>query len=110
MSSMAATASKPEAENTWNPRSVYERWLASLELPIYWGHHVDNLSTVELGWWPERECNAAFLQLKGMEDIHEARVVEIPPGKTLPPLRLALEELVYVVEGRGLCSIWGAEG
>jgi oxalate decarboxylase/phosphoglucose isomerase-like protein (cupin superfamily) len=45
-----------------------------------------------------------------MEDIHEARIVEVPPGKTLPPTRIALEELVYVVEGRGLCTLWGAEG
>lgn len=107
---MAVTSEQQEAAATWSPRSAYERWLASLDLPIYRGHHVDNLSTVALNWWPERECNAAFLQLKGMEDIHEARVVEIPPGKTLPPSRLALEELVYVIEGRGLCAIWGAEG
>jgi len=41
--------------------------------------------------------------------IHEARVIEIPPGKTIPPQRIALEELVYVVRGRGLCTVWGAE-
>ena len=107
---MAVMSERQEAATNWNPRSAYERWLSSLELPVYRGHHVDNLGTVELAPWPERECNAGFLQLKGMEDIHEARVIEIPPGKTLPPTRLALEELVYVVDGRGLCSVWGAEG
>jgi hypothetical protein len=79
-------------------------------VPIYGGHHVDNLGTVELGRWEERQCNAGFLMLKGMEDIHEARIIELAPGQTLPASRLALEELVYVVEGRGICSVWGAEG
>ena len=37
----------------------------------------------------------------------EVRVTEIPPGKTLPPLKFALDEVVYIVEGRGLTSIWG---
>ena len=107
---VATTSPKQETENTWNPRSTYERWMASLELPVYRGHHVDNLSTVELGDWPERECKAGFLYLQGMEDIHEARVVEIPPGKSIAPTRLALEELVYVVKGRGICTVWGADG
>src|SRR5438309_9112568 len=106
---MAAIASKPEAENTWNPRSAYERWMASLELPVYRGHHVDNLGTVELAPWPERECNAGFLQLQGMEDIHEARVIEIPPGKTIAPSKIARGELVYVARCRGICTARGAE-
>lgn len=108
---MAAITQQSTVEkSSWNPRSAYESWIARLGLPIHRGHHVDNLATVELGPWPERGCNAAFLMLKGMEDIHEARIVEIPPGRTLTPSRLALEELVYVVNGRGLCSVWGAEG
>lgn len=107
---MAATASAPAIETSWNPRSAYEKWLASLELPVYRGHHVENLNTVELAWWPERECNAGFLYLEGMEDIHEARITEIPPGKTTPPQKIALEEAVYVLSGRGICTVWGTEG
>ena len=94
---------------TWTARSVYERWINSLGLPIFRGHYIENLRTVELAWWPERECNAGFLYLEGMEDIHEARITEIPPGQMLPPQRIALEELVYVVRGRGLCTVWGAD-
>jgi len=95
-----------EITNTWNARSAYESYLSSLELPVYRGHHAD-LGTIELAPWAERECNAAFLMFEGMEDIHEARVIELPPGKTLPPSRLALEELVYVLGGRGICTVWG---
>src|SRR5439155_25658475 len=103
---MAATAPKPEAETTWNPRSVYERWMASLELPVYRGHHVDNLGTVELAPWPERECNGGVVDLQGMEDNHEARIVEIPPGKSIAPTRLAPAEVLYVGRGRGTCTVW----
>ena len=106
---MTALESAPGLEASWNPRSAYEKWVASLELPVYRGHAAD-LGAIELGWWPERECSAGFLYFMGMEDIHEARVIEIPPGKTIPPTRIALEELVYVVRGRGLCSVWAEDG
>lgn len=88
----------------------YDRWMESIGIPIHRGYFIDDLRTVELGWWEERGCNCAFLQLSGQENIQEARVTEIPPGATLPPLRLAAEEMVYAVEGRGLASVWGAEG
>ncbi len=105
---MTALDSAPGLEANWNPRSAYEKWMASLDLPVYRGHAAD-LTTVELAWWAERECNAGFLYFMGMEDIHEARVMEIPPGKTIPAQRIALEELVYVVKGRGLCTVWAGD-
>lgn len=107
---MAIAPGSPQIVTSWNPRSAYDSWLAALKLPVHRGHYVPNLATAELGWWDERECNAAFVVLQGMEDIHEARIVEIPNGKTIPPTRIALEELVYVVGGRGICTVWGAEG
>ena len=85
----------------------YRRWIASVGIPIHTGYYIEDLRSVELGWWEERECNAAFLELAGSEGISEIRVTEIPPGKTLPPLTFALDEVVYVVDGRGLTTIWG---
>jgi hypothetical protein len=89
--------------------SPYEEWIASTGLPIHRGYYVEDVRTVELGWWPERECNAAFLVLAGQEGVTEARVSEIPPGKTLPPGRFALDEAVYIADGRGLTTIWAGE-
>src|SRR5262245_39418320 len=80
--------------------------MESTGLPIYRGHGVDNLRTAELGWWPERECNAAFLEIAGTEGLTEGRVQEIPAGKSLPPIRYAVDELVYVIDGQGTCSVW----
>ena len=88
----------------------YDQWVESLGLPVHRGHYVSDLREVELGWWEERQCNAAFLQLKGMEGVSEGRIVEIPPGATLPPLKMAIGETVYVLSGSGLASVWAGEG
>jgi oxalate decarboxylase/phosphoglucose isomerase-like protein (cupin superfamily) len=32
--------------------------------------------------------------------------MELPPGKSTPPLKLAIGELVYVLEGQGLTTVW----
>ena len=87
----------------------YDRWLQSTGAKVHEGYYVEDVRTLELGWWPERECNAAVLKLAGQEGVSEARVSEIAPGKTLPPYRFAFDELVYVAEGRGITSVW-AEG
>ena len=86
----------------------YRRWMSSIGIPIHKGYFIDDLRTIELGWWPERECNAAFLEMMGSEGMSEIRVTEIPPGKTLPAMTFALDEVVYVVEGRGLTTIAGS--
>jgi mannose-6-phosphate isomerase-like protein (cupin superfamily) len=84
--------------------------MASVGIPIHKGYYVEDLRTLELGWWEERQCNAAFLELAGSEGMAETRVTEIPPGKTLPELRFALDEVIYVVEGNGLTTIWANDG
>jgi oxalate decarboxylase/phosphoglucose isomerase-like protein (cupin superfamily) len=83
----------------------YDLWLESLGLPVYKGYYVEDLRTVELGWWEARQCQTAFVQLMGQEGVSEARVTEIPPGKSLPPVKFALDEVVYVLEGRGLTTV-----
>ena len=88
----------------------YRRWMASVGIPIHKGYFIDDLTKLELGWWEERGCSAAFLELAGSEGISETRLTEIPPGATLPPLKFALDEVVYVVQGRGFSTIWGSDG
>lgn len=91
-------------------RLVYERWIDSLGVPIHYGHFIADLRTVEVGDWPERQCKAAFLQFKGMEGVSEARITEIPPGGTLPPMHFALGETVYVLSGQGLATVSAGDG
>ncbi|HWO43806.1 MAG TPA: cupin domain-containing protein [Candidatus Eisenbacteria bacterium] len=94
----------------WSKLYTYDEWMEAQRIPIYRGYYIEDLRTLELGWWKERECNAAFIQLVGQEGVSSARVSEIPPGRTMRPLKVAFDEIVYVVEGRGLTTIWaGAE-
>lgn len=87
-------------------RDPYQIWMESLGLPIYRGHFVGDLRQLELKFWPERDCNAAFMELDGQEGVTDAWVTEIPAGKSLPPQNFAVDQLVYVVDGQGTCSIW----
>jgi len=85
--------------------SVYQKWMQLFGALIYEGHFVEDLRSVELGWWEERQVNTAFLHLKGMDGASEAMIAEIPPGKTLPSLKMAIGELVYVLEGNGFSTV-----
>src|SRR5436305_9153405 len=111
---MTDTATRPEVQSTeaddfWTGRSPYDKWIESTGIPIVTGYFVDDARTIALGRWDERECDAAFLKLSGQEGVTEARVTELRPGATVPPVRFALDEAVYVLEGQGQTTIW-AEG
>ncbi len=99
------------SENSMNKSTfTYDRWMESIGIPIHRGYTIEDLRTVELGWWEERQCKAAFMQLMGQEGVTSAWITEIAPGKTLPPVKFALDEVVYVVDGRGLTTIWSEKG
>src|SRR5262249_33667642 len=80
------------------------------EIPIYRGHFIANPYSLELGWWKERERNAAFIQLEGMQGVSEARITEIAPGASIAPLKMAISEVVYCLEGQGLATVWSGDG
>ncbi len=93
----------------WSKHYTYDEWMEAQGIPIHKGYYIEDLRTLQLGWWEERQCNSAFIQLVGQEGVTSARVTEIPPAKTLPPVKFALDEIIYVVEGRGLTTIWSGE-
>src|SRR5262249_17269978 len=107
---MAAPSTQSSGVASVLGKSAYEQWTESTGVPIHKGYFIDDVRTVEVGPWPERECNAAFLARAGQAAGSEARVTEIPPGKTLPPLKFALDEIVYVADGRGLTTVWSGNG
>ncbi|MFQ6028194.1 MAG: cupin domain-containing protein [Dehalococcoidia bacterium] len=110
----ASTGANP-AGSSGNPAAAastytYDQWMRSVGLPVHTGYFIPDLRTAELGWWEDRGCQCAFIQLMGQEGIIEARISEIPPGETLPALKLSVDEVVYVVQGRGLTSVGDANG
>ncbi len=88
------------------PAFTYERWRASLGLPVHTGYFVEDLRTIQLGWWQERGCLAGFVELVGQEGITETRVTEIAPRTSIPPFQLAYDEVVYVLKGSGATTVW----
>jgi hypothetical protein len=91
-----AKAMKTERK-MWSKHYSYDEWMEDQGMPIHRGYYIEDLRTLELGWWEERRCNAAFIQLVGQEGVTSARVSEIGPGQTLPLLKFALDEIVYVI-------------
>jgi len=84
----------------------YDRWMESQGVPVYKGFFIEDCRTIEVGWWPLQERHVAFIQLEGMQGVNETRVTEVPPGATTPPFKLGFDEVVYVLQGTGLTSIW----
>ena len=85
---------------------AYDRWMEAQGVPVHRGYFIEDLKTVEVAPWGERECNAAFIQVAGMEGVAEARISEIPAGSTVPPLRFALDEVIYTLSGWGIATVW----
>jgi quercetin dioxygenase-like cupin family protein len=106
-----AQATEQAPQQVWGRReSAYENWIKAQGIPIHRGYFVEDGRTAELGEWEERECKAAFLVLAGNENVAEFRLTELAPGQTLPPVSFAMDELVYVLSGRGLTTIWSGDG
>jgi len=102
---MAKPAFKPQ-RTMWSKKFTYDYWMESTGVPVHKGFYVEDLRTVGLGWWEERQCNTAFIQLVGQEGVSSTRITEIPAGETTRPFKFSLDEVVYVVSGRGLTTIW----
>ena len=89
---------------------AYDKWLDSLGLPVHRGYFIEDLREIEVAPWEEFGCNAAFVQLEGMQGITEARVTEIPPGGTMPATKFMLDEVVFCVAGHGITTVWADDG
>jgi oxalate decarboxylase/phosphoglucose isomerase-like protein (cupin superfamily) len=91
-------------------RYTHDHWMVGLGLPIYTGYYIEDMRRLELQRWQERGVDTAFIQLAGQEGVTETRVSEISAREVLPPLRLAFDEAVYVIQGRGATSVWTSHG
>ena len=88
---------------------THDVWLedqADKGVPLYKDCYVDDLRELKLGHWDLRDCDAAFIQFTDMNGVTEARVQEIPAGASLKPFKLGVDELIYVLQGRGFASVY----
>lgn len=88
----------------------YDQWMEAQGVPIHRGFYVEDVRTAPVDWWEQGKCPAAFIQLAGQEGVSEARITEIPPGESLPPLKFSIDEIVYVASGRGLTTVSTDQG
>ena len=84
---MTTTPDRTLPSNLWWT-SAYDQWLVQQDVPVHSGYFIEDVRELELGWWSLRGCNAAVLNLVGHQGVTETRLLEIPPGGTLPPFRM----------------------
>src|SRR5699024_8322456 len=94
---------------SFNEPTRYQRWMESTGVPIHSGYYVEDARTIKVGPWKDRECDAVFVELVGQQGISGAYVTEIAPGATTAPFRMALDETIYVLQGRGATTIHGPD-
>ena len=87
-------------------KSPYERWKEAEGLPTIRGLSVPSLMDVELTPWASRGGSGIFVNLMGTDGFNDTYICEIPPGKSLNPIKHIYEETVFVVKGRGATTVW----
>src|SRR5438132_7207081 len=83
----------------------YTRGVKSEGLEIQDAMYVPDLHAVELKDLPGRGGRGAFLNHDASRTSNDSYVCEIPPGKQLAPRRQLVEEMIYVLDGRGSTTV-----
>jgi len=83
----------------------YQDWRQREEVPLVGGIYIRDMKQVEVGDWPRKGVKGALMYLDG-DDEQDEHLVEIPPGGSTTPERHIYDEAIYVVAGRGTCSVW----
>ncbi len=88
----------------------YVRWVTAQGLDIIAAHYIPNLRHVELKPWARRDAKGVYINHEASRTSNDCYVLEIAPGKKVPPHRQLFEEMVLVLEGRGSTSVWNDAG
>ena len=83
----------------------YKNWRQNEEVPLVGGIYIRDMKQVEVGDWPRKGVKGALMYLDG-DDEQDEHIVEIPPGKSTTPERHMYDEAIYILSGRGACSVW----
>ncbi len=86
--------------------NFYEDFMRSEGIPILRGFFVDDLMEVGLAPWKRKGGLGAFIELEGAGGATGAYLCEIPPGGTLNPQRFMIEEMIYILRGKGATAVW----
>ncbi|MEE9143337.1 MAG: ethanolamine ammonia lyase-activating protein [Candidatus Binatia bacterium] len=89
--------------------NFYEDFMRAEGLPILRGFFVEDLLKVELAPWKRKGGLGAFIDLEGAGGATGAYLCEIPPGGRLNPQRFMIEEMIYILRGKGATTVWQDE-
>lgn len=109
MTSSPAPTVASEADHhakPFTPPTPYERWMADQNVPIVSEWCVPNVRDVKRAPWEAVGCNAAFIELYGMEGYTGMYVADLAPGQETRPQKHLYEEVVMVFDGHGEIEIW----
>ena len=87
-------------------KAPFLEWCDAEGLAVVTGYGVEDLRALPLSHWERLEGPAAYCHLEGSQGFVGAMVAEIPPGKSLRPIRHLYEEQVLILEGRGATQFW----
>jgi len=88
----------------------YTRWARSEGLDIIGAHYVPSLHTVALKPWARRGGKGVFINHEASRTSNDCYVCEIAPAGKLAPQRQLYEEMILVLDGRGLTAVWNDAG
>ena len=88
----------------------YNRWVAAEGLDIISAHSIPDLNEVELKPWARRGGRGVYINHEASRTSNDCYVCEIPPGGELAPQRQIYEEMIYVLDGTGSCTVWNDAG
>jgi mannose-6-phosphate isomerase-like protein (cupin superfamily) len=102
---------EPEVKGDVEQYIPYHKWQAKEGIPSVRGLLIEDLNEIELKPWARMGGEGAFIDLGlGIGKDGGGWVVEIPPGKSLEPMRHMFDEGLYITEGRGATTIWREGG
>ena len=88
--------------------SPYQRWLewARIELPLFEGLVIDDVSQIELRPWPQMGQGVTGLYLRFADyQMNDGRILQIPAGGAAVEQRHLYEKAIYVIGGSGYTEI-----
>ena len=88
------------------PEVALSRVVRREGIPVVTGYGVEDLRALPLQQWQRLGGPAAYCHLEGSQGFVGALVAEIPPGKSLEPMRHLYEEQILILEGRGATTFW----
>lgn len=92
------------------PFDTYKHWMERQNIPIIKGFYIEDINTVDLGYWDLKGVPASFVILEGTGGTNDAYICEIPPAGETKPIKHLYEEMVYITQGFGSTSVWYEDG